>query len=400
MAFAGEKQSMVTAEKRSIIFTTVGMVIVIFAGFTVLAIVLAKKMSASLKKIDNALNETAEGSLSADTDAKSSITEIKNLIGATQTLQGKLQEIIRETSDIADELAENVGEMTEVTGTAADSSGQISNAVEDLSSGAVSLAENVQNISDKVMQMSEDIANIAEDVDRLNYASEKMKTASEISVEYMVKVADSSNESANGVSTIVKQVKDTNNAISKIDEAIEMISSITEQTNLLSLNASIEAARAGEAGKGFAVVADEIRNLATQSSNSADEISHIVSEIKAQSAATVQTSEHVVKLINDEQKFMEESKSKFGDMESGINSTIDYTQSIAARMSGLDEARKEIAGNVSDLGAISQENAASNEEVTSSVENIAGTIKTINQKSRGINEMSARLKGVISYFRG
>ncbi len=75
---------------------------------------------------------------------------------------------------------------------------------------------------------------------------------------------------------MIVQVKATNEAIASISKAVELISDITAQTNLLSLNASIEAARAGQAGKGFAVVATEIKQLAEQSSQSADTIKKLL----------------------------------------------------------------------------------------------------------------------------
>ena len=85
----------------------------------------------------------------------------------------------------------------------------------------------------------------------------------------------------------------TNESAAKIQEVTSLISSIAEETNLLSLNASIEAARAGEAGRGFAVVAEEIGKLAEQSNQSAKQIEDIIAQLVADSSRSVKTMEAV-----------------------------------------------------------------------------------------------------------
>lgn len=398
MAFAGEKEAFVDAAKSEMLWMTLGSAAVLIVIFTILALVFAHKVSRPLIKVAEAVRDTSTGNLNADTDIHSITAETLQLIDSAKTLQDILKQTIGKTLEISGQVAAGAEEVAELSASSADGTGQISNAMNDLANGAVSMAESVQNINAQVIDIGNAINNIEENIEHLVDSSNKIRTANNDAGDYMEKVSDSSAQSARAVGDINKKIHETNQAIEKINETVGIIISIASQTNLLSLNASIEAARAGEAGKGFAVVAGEIQNLSEQSSSSADEIKKIVRDIIEKSKESVELSDSVTEIFQKEQEYISETKDKFDILGQQINLSLEQIQSISGLAKDLGRTRDVIDASVSDLSAISEENAASNEEVTASVTGVAESIHQIAENSEQTTKYANELKDTISYF--
>ena len=375
------------------------MAVILIAVSIVVAVLLAKKVVAPLRVVVHGLRTTASGDLNADLKAKSSLYEIKRLVESTNTLQDVLKKTIGDTQSISASLkdgAENVAHLAE---NSKDGSNQISQAMEDLAQGATSMAENVQVINEQVIEMGSSIDSIADNASQLVDMTGEIRDANEDASEYISKVSASSGKSVDAVSAISEQINATNDSVNKIKNAADMIGAIANKTNLLALNASIEAARAGEAGKGFAVVAEEIKSLSEQSNASAEEIRNVVGEVMAQSSKSVDLAGQVSEIISEEQEYISETEKKFDILHREIGNSIVEINSISQMVTSLNEAKESIMRSVSDLGAISEENAASNQEVSASVTQIAEAISSIADNSESTNEMAINLNDTVSYFK-
>ncbi|MCR5590285.1 MAG: methyl-accepting chemotaxis protein [Lachnospiraceae bacterium] len=398
MSFAGTPRADVVAARNQIILISVICALILIAVFVVLVLLISKKISNPLRETADSLETIAKGDFTVENEAESMIAETYSLIqsyhGLRENISGMLGSINSQANDLATRVSD-VADLAEQSNAATD---QVSSAVAELADGATSMAQNVQNINEQVMEMGGLINNVVESVDTLSNSSSTMQQANNEAYGYITNLEKSSATTKDAVAGIKSQVVNTNEAITRITSAVGMITDIASQTNLLALNASIEAARAGEMGKGFAVVAESIGNLANQSAESTAEIRAIIDELTKQSEQSVLASESVEEAINEEQNILVETKKRFDVLNTEITNSVADIRGISSQTESLESIKATIIENVSDLSAISQENAASTEEVTASMENIASNIRTISGNSDGMNDIANNLVRAVGEF--
>lgn len=399
MAFAGELQENASKPVNTVILTITTIILVLCVVLSIIILLLAKLLSSTLNSTKDALNTLSNGNLNVNFAYKSHIKEFNEVTHAGSNLHHTLLSIIGDTQNIATELQANASNVNMSASASQNSAAQISSAMEDLAQGAISIAENVQSINMQVGDIDTSVSNINDSTQNLVQISSSMKSANMEASDYINRVATSSEQSVTAVTDIANQINDTNVAVNHIKNAVEMISSIASQTNLLALNASIEAARAGEAGKGFAVVADEIKTLSEQTNASTTEINQIVEEIVSKSEKSVVLSNEVTDLIVKEQEDIQETKNKFNVLNKEIGKSITEIDAISDKVIKLNTAKAVITNSIEELGAVSEENAASNEEVSASITGITQAISDIADNSTDTSNSADKLLDTISYFK-
>lgn len=399
MAFSGERQSTVdnsVAGTLMNLFIISGVLLVLCVG---IMIVLAFRIRRPLMITSGYIERVADGDLSGRPECSSVISEVKTLINASTSLADKLGGIVTEVDEHAGILDDRMASLNALAEANSTSTNQIRQVMDDLSSTAVTLADNVQSVNAKVNEMGDNMSAINSEAVTLNDNSDKMNRAGQNVFESMTLVLTSSHTASDIIAQLTEQVNETNKAIASINEAVELISDITSQTNLLSLNASIEAARAGQAGRGFAVVASEIKQLADQSSQGADSIKNIADNILEKSNRSVILTGRMKELAEQEQTDIGNAKESFDILNRIIEENAAIAQTVMDKTKNLEALKLDIINSVSELSAISEENAASNEEVTARVTEIAESVNRISEDTQTVRKVSSDMKELMDYFK-
>lgn len=400
MVFAGEPSTDVEnfIQKTSVVVGVVTIIMLVIA--IIVGALESLNISRKLVETKNALLEMAEGKMNIKL-GKAVLNrqdEIGDIARAADKLAGELRDIVGNLQTAANELAQSGSKLDNMASSTSNVAEEISRAVEDISKGAVSQAEEIEAASTHISSMGETIGEIVNRVGELTDASQKMDEAEQASTKTMVNLSESNDRTTAAIANIGEQIKLTDDSIKEISEATELITSIASQTNLLSLNASIESARAGEAGRGFAVVATEIQKLAVQSNEAAIRIQQIIDTLLAESAKTMSEMREAELLMKEQQSKLDETKGRFRDVSNGIDISRTGTERIRVSAGECNSARATVMDVISNLSAISEENAASSEETTASMQEFNSTIIMLAGEAESLKKIAHELHEDMKFF--
>ena len=398
MTFIGKDVSIVKKDITRIIlrvmFCGVGLMIV----FSIVIILVARTVKKPFTDMANALEVCAEGHVSERFNVHSVITENQTMIHSLGQFQENFNGAVTEVKNATQIIGENVHSVNTLSEDTQTAATHISSAVEELAQGAQSMAESVQDVNLKVSDMGEYVADIEGNVQKLSDSADEMNQINDNASKSMGQVLTSFKDTIDAVNSITDQILRTNDSIEKVNEAVELIISIASQTKLLSLNASIEAARAGESGKGFAVVAKSIGELSLKSNEGATSIQQIAKEVLANSEESVKLASNIRTVIEESQADIEKTSKEFEALNEAIEANVQAIQEVRENTRRLADIKEAIVSNVSDLSAISEENAASSEEVSASIESVSENVNEISREMSQVEELSEHLAETVSFF--
>lgn len=398
--FTGMPSSDVKAiYKKRLVNTTVFMIIITLMACALLAVVITFIVKAITKVIGH-LDEVADGKLDFKISEKllQRSDEIGNIARSVHTLIGGLASIVVNIHHSTGELAEFKDDFQKKFETINNSISNVNVAVDEIANGATSQADETQKVSSQINDMGDAITKTSQNVDSLTQSTEQMKEYNEqldTTIQELMAISDRNKES---LAAVYNQTNETNQSVMHIGNAVDMITDIAGQTNLLSLNASIEAARAGEYGKGFAVVADQIRQLADQSANTAKEIGEIVAELIENSNTSVETMGVVRQEMTGQYEKLNTTKDIFEHLNEEVNNVVTAIESISTEVESLDRLKGEVLGSAESLAAIAQENAASTEETSASMVELGEIVNDCNTKTKQLVDIADSMEENVHKF--
>lgn len=321
------------------------------------------------------------------------------MANAVAVLRQELIEIINDIKGQSRELYNASEQLDEDAKNTTVTMEQVESAVGDIALGATNQATETQAATENVIVMGNMIEETSGDVSTLKVTADGMKDISRDAQNLLSELMQENERTRESIDEIYRQTNITNESALKIKEATALITAIAEETNLLSLNASIEAARAGEQGRGFAVVASQIQKLAEQSSESAQKIEHITTELISDSSVAVETMQVVKDNMDAQSTKMVQTDKMFETFNSGVISSINAVDGIATKTGKLDVSRVNVVDVVQNLSAIAEENAASSEESSASVTQVTEIVTDISENANKLKAVAVKLEELVQIFK-
>lgn len=339
-------------------------VIVLLISAVIIGLVI-RRMLSPIKKLNTALTTITDGDFTVEVTAKGT-DEIAVMSHSLQDFVAIMREIITDIRDISNQLNTSSDATKTIANTLnsaaeaqAESMGDVKITIDQVANGVQDLAEHAGTLSGIVIETNQ----------KSGFAKENMQQTVDVASkgrEDMVTV----NSTMSDIVAAMKQLEDivtkVGDSTEQITSMVQIITDISDQTNLLSLNAAIEAARAGEAGRGFAVVADEIRKLAEVSASSASQIADIITMVNAEVNNMINQTSRSVSYIEDNSEKIMASCEIFENIYQNVSETNQMLTDIVVQIGHVEDVATNIA-------ALSEEQSASTEEILASTELLADT---------------------------
>lgn len=320
--------------------------------------------------------------------------EFKSLNVSLANMITNVKELIQKATHVSNDVTISIQEVNGNTERLMDGSSGIAGSVTEIQKGIQQQAEDAQATLSSMDSLSDMIDNIAVHTGEMNETTEEVQDIITDGKTQILELAGKAEETTKITGRVIDEIKALEQYSQSIFGIIDVISDISSQTNLLSLNASIEAARAGEAGRGFAVVAEEIRKLAEQSNTSANEIGNIIKQVTGSTGNVAVIAGQAKSIVAAQQETLQETVALFDRIGRLAVNLVEKMKLIQDKMEIMGSAKNQTLDAIESISAVSEETAAAAEEVknttlyqTEAVRSLSVTINALSEDTELLSKL-------------
>ncbi len=384
--------------QRMIIIMVVIFFLVLILGMS-MCIIVIRKITAQIRKLNREITIVADGDLSGENITVKTNDEIKDLADAFNHMSGGLREIIAKVISVTKEIDRS----TQV----------VSTSVAENSKGSIGIAEAIDDMSIAMSRQNEESDNAMQYVNKMGIVSkqisEGMKNinkSANISLERAEKGSTNIDQyvlQLSQVNMIMKQMADVannlNTSTQEMNAILDSIVAISNQTSLLSLNASIEAARAGEAGRGFAVVATEIRKLAEDTQTATGKINTIIEKVREDVTDMTEKMQNGLQQLEKSNQIADVTKESFHEIKEGNVIVNDDIVTITQSINDMDDMVEKVIGSVKRIGTSIAENTNTTVEIASTVAEETANLEEVTAIASTLENLAGDLHLAVMKFK-
>ena len=388
----------VTGQAEAIKTLTVGLVLAAIVIAGVIGVWIAAGIQGNMKRIAKRFGEVAKGDLTVTVTAKGRDEFVGLAQSATNMIYNN-KKLVAKVNNSTSDLEVSANEVKAASDIISGYSEDITRAIGGINEGMERQSRYAVACVEKTDALSQDIKEVSNTVEKVEVLVSNTENMIESGMTMIQQLGESAQETTAITSQVGESVEALKTETSIINQFVEMITDISEQTNLLSLNASIEAARAGEAGRGFAVVAEEIRKLADSSAKAAGNIQDNVANITKQTESTMADAKRAEEKVAAQSAVVEKVVSIFQDMNAQMEELVGGLDAIVESTGKADAERKEAVESVKNISNIIEESAGSVRDVNGVTEKLLQNVDNLNKVSDTLSVNMEDLKAEISAFK-
>lgn len=382
---------------------TIGALIVMTVGIGVglsliLAFLISRSISVPLSNLVTLMRKARTGDFT-ETITDNGRDEISEVISNYNDMFQNIKKLIEQVKISAGDVLTSANRLSASSEQTYASSEQIAMTLQEVAKGSSEQAEEVSktveymnNLSDGINKMTQKLSNMS------NLISNTEETSNE-AIQRVKVLNDRANQTREASVRIADEINSLNNDMKQIRKITKLIVAISDQTNLLSLNAAIEAARAGEAGRGFAVVADEVKKLADQTKEASIMINNIINDINKKTEHAVFEANNTSSIVQDQMTAVEETNDAFNTILVSMKEITEYMNEVEASVNDMLTLRKKTLSAMENISAVSEEAAATSQEVSASTQEQMASAEVLTNLAKEMDNMAKELENVVSMFK-
>ena len=270
---------------------------------------------------------------------------------------------------------------------------QFESAIEGIARGAVDQAMQVRTASTDAQRMAGDVERVASITSDLAAAGHGTRETAQSGAKAVTETIGDMRAIQRGVADAAAKIRELGDISAQIGVVVETIDALTDQTNLLALNAAIEAARAGEHGRGFAVVADEVRKLAESASHQTKEIGGLIVEVQRRTRDAVGAVETGAAIADRGTAKVGAASAALDDIIAAVDRTVERVGEIAEAMREMADGARNVGHSMDSINAVVEQNSTATEEMAAQTGELARAIgaiaTTADENARNTAEVSS-----------
>lgn len=367
----------------------------IIAG--VVGVIIASGIQRNMKRISRKLVDVASGDLTGEVTVKGK-DEFRSLAASATDMIKNTRKLVSKVNQTATQLEDSSVEVSSVSNIINDYSAHIMEAINEISIGMEKQAEDAEECVVRMDALSQEMSEVSTITERVGGLVENTEKLINQGMEIVHMLKERAEETTHITATVGNSIERLQEESESINGFVATITSISSQTNLLSLNASIEAARAGVAGRGFAVVAGEISKLADESAIAADNIKKKVELIGEQTTTSVSNAMQAEKMVALQTEAVAQVISVFDDISESMRTLLDGLKAIITSTQKADVEKDNTLAAVENISAIIEEAAAGSEVVQGVAKELVQNVEKLNHTSDVLNINMQTLKNEIEAF--